>query len=135
MVFGVSLRIFKVLVLAAIILLGILSRLLHSGSVLIDKYLGDALYAAMVYMMMRLFSGALVSARTAAALMLGIELFQLTTVPARMWASELWIVRICGRLLGTSFSVFDLLAYAVGIGCIYFLDSAVEDRWQRKKEP
>jgi len=36
-------------VIGIIIALGILSRLIHTGFVVLDKYLGDALYAAMVY--------------------------------------------------------------------------------------
>jgi hypothetical protein len=40
--------------LIAIIALGILSRVVHTGLALFDKYLGDALYAAMVYALLRL---------------------------------------------------------------------------------
>ena len=53
-----------------------------------------------------------------------IELFQLTMILAQMLVSEHFIVRICARLLGTEFSLVDLLAYGVGIGCIYFADSS-----------
>ena len=88
-----------------------------------DKYLGDALYAAMVYVLFRLAGVARV-ALWAAVTMTGIELFQLTGVPAGMLRSGHLVVRACGRLLGTEFSVFDLLAYAVGIGCIAAADRA-----------
>ena len=88
-----------------IIALGILSRVVHTGLAVFDKYLGDALYAAMVVMS-------------------AIELFQLTLIPARMLASENWITRICARLMGLQFSFLDLLAYGVGIGCIYLVDSS-----------
>ena len=39
----------RLLLLAAIIAAGILSRVIHTGWIVFDKYLGDALYAAMVY--------------------------------------------------------------------------------------
>ncbi len=54
--------------------------------------------------------------------MTAIELFQLTMIPAHMLESERWITRICARLMGVQFSFLDLLAYGVGIGCIYFVD-------------
>ena len=116
-----------ILCLIGIIAVGILSRTVHTGLLLIDKYLGDALYAAMVYAILRLFWRTAALALPAMALMTGIELFQLTMIPAHMLASEHWIVRICARLMGTEFSFLDLLAYAVGIGCLYLLDSSLAD--------
>ena len=93
----------------------------------LDKYLGDALYAAMVYTILRLFWRAAASARLAAsamAVMTAIELFQLTMIPAHLLANEHVMVRICARLMGTEFSFLDLLTYAVGIACIYLADSS-----------
>src|SRR4051812_40143449 len=123
-------RSFWILCLACIIALGILSRVVHSGFVIWDKYLGDALYAAMVYAILRLFWRAppKVVAASAMFTMTIIELFQLTEIPAQMLASERVITRICARLLGTEFSFLDLLAYGVGIGCIYFPDSSPRDK-------
>lgn len=40
--------------LAGIVAMGILSRVVHTGLVVFDKYLGDALYAAMLYTILRL---------------------------------------------------------------------------------
>jgi hypothetical protein len=110
--------------IAGIIALGILSRVVHTGFVLIDKYLGDALYAMMVYALFRLSLQAAASALCAAVAMTAIELFQLTMIPAQLLASEHWITRICARLMGVHFSPFDLLAYAVGIVSIYLVDSS-----------
>ena len=91
---------------------------------IIDKYLGDALYAAMVYAILRLLVWRKAVAWPAVAIMIGIELFQLTMIPARMLASEHQIARISARLIGSEFSFLDLLAYAAGIGCIYLADSS-----------
>ena len=99
-----------------------LANVVHTGLVIFDKYLGDALYAAMVYAILRLLWRTAALALPAMAIMTVIELFQLTMIPARMLASEHWIVRICARLMGTEFSFLDLLAYGVGIGCIYLVD-------------
>ena len=120
---------FWVLCTIGIIAAGILSRVIHTGFVVFDKYLGDALYAAMVYGILRLFWRAEASAVCSMAAMTAIELFQLTMIPARLLASEHLVTRICARLMGVQFAFPDLLAYGVGIGCIYLVDS-----FQRKGE-
>ena len=113
---------------AGIIALGILSRVVHTGFVVFDKYLGDALYAMMVYAILRLSLRARAAAVWAAVVMTAIELFQLTMIPAHMLESEHWITRICARLMGVQFSFLDLLAYGVGIGCIYFVDRLADQK-------
>jgi hypothetical protein len=109
--------------LVGIVALGILSRVIHTGRVVFDKYLGDALYATMVYTILRLLWRSASVALPAMVVMFSIELFQLTMIPARMLGSEHLMIRICARLLGTEFSFLDLLAYGVGIGCVYLADS------------
>ena len=116
--------------LVAIIVLGVLSRVVRTGSTMFDKYLGDALYAAMVYVILRLTGRINHVWLWAGMAMIAIEFFQLTGIPAAMFRSEYAAVRVCGRLLGTEFSVLDLLAYAVGIACI-----AILDRTQRARAP
>jgi hypothetical protein len=110
--------------LAAIIAMGVLSRTVYTGIALIDKYLGDALYAAMVYVLLRLLwrPAAAVVGVAAMIIMTFVELFQLTMIPARMLASGHLATRIFARLIGTQFSFLDLLAYAVGIACICIAD-------------
>jgi len=92
-----------------IVAAGLASRAVPTGFVVFDKYLGDALYAAMVYVILRLVlrGAGWRLALLAMVLMIGIELFQLTMIPARMG--------ILGRLLGTAFGWWDLVAYGVGI--------------------
>ena len=115
-------RLSWILSIASIIAIGILSRLVHTGVTIFDKYLGDALYAAMVYAILRLLSKAVASAVCAIVIMTAIELFQLTMIPAHMLANQHLLARICARLLGVEFSFLDLLAYGVGIACIYLVD-------------
>ncbi|HEX3748092.1 MAG TPA: DUF2809 domain-containing protein [Bryobacteraceae bacterium] len=114
--------------LAAIVAAGLLSRVGHTGFRLVDKYLGDALYAAMVYVLLRLTGRIGRVAMWAAVAMTAIEFFQLTGVPADMVRSGSLAIRVCGRLLGTEFSVFDLVAYGVGIGCVAVIDYAIGAR-------
>jgi hypothetical protein len=110
--------------LMVIILAGIFSRVVHTGFVLFDKYLGDVLYAAMIYAILRLWRTSQVVVVWAMAVMVVIELIQLTMIAAHMLTSEHLIVRIIARLMGTHFSFLDLLAYVVGIGGVYLLDSS-----------
>lgn len=106
-----------------IIVLGLLSRSVTTGWIVIDKYLGDALYAAMVYALLRVVLRAGPAAAGAAVLMAAIESFQLTGIPARMLASGNGLIRVVARLLGVQFGWADLLAYAVGIGLLWAFDA------------
>ena len=120
--------------LVGIVTTGILSRVVHTGLVVFDKYMGDVLYAAMVYAILRLLSTKAVPvnvALTSLVVMTGIELFQLTLIPANLAASENGIARIFGQLLGTQFSFLDLLAYTVGIGGAYLADFSHWPRAER----
>ena len=63
--------------LFAIIVIGVLSRVAQTGIRIFDKYLGDALYAAMVYVILRLSGRIARVAVWAAVAMTAIELFQL----------------------------------------------------------
>jgi hypothetical protein len=122
-------RLVWVLCLLSIIALGILSRMVHTGFVVIDKYLGDALYAAMIYVILRLRYSPPAAAVSAMIVMTAIELFQLTMIPAHLLARGHLIARICARLMGTEFSFLDLLTYAVGIACVYLADFLSERKW------
>ncbi|MFN7647706.1 MAG: DUF2809 domain-containing protein [Acidobacteriota bacterium] len=112
----------------AIIALGLLSRSVATGWVVIDKYLGDkylgdALYAAMMYAWLRTGLQAGPAAGWAAGVMVAIESFQISGIPARMFGSGNGLARIVARLLGVQFGWADLLAYAVGIGLLWAFDA------------
>jgi hypothetical protein len=117
--------------LILIIALGLLSRIFPLGHPLWDKYLGDALYAAMVYALLRLFTKANPASLlvTSSAVMLVIEAFQLTAIPSSMLASPQIETQIAARLLGTQFSFFDLLAYATGIYSTFEADRFVRNKY------
>jgi hypothetical protein len=118
-----SRRRFWCLLLAAIIAAGILSRSTHTGFRLLDKYLGDALYAAMVYALFRLSGRVTRVALWASLAMLAIECFQLTGLPSALLRSPHAPLRLAARLLGTQFSFADLAAYAAGIAALHALNA------------
>ncbi|WP_051670669.1 DUF2809 domain-containing protein [Bryobacter aggregatus] len=109
-----------------VVALGLFSRVMPIGWVLWDKYLGDALYAAMVFLLLgacfRL--GVWPNALCSMSLMTAIECFQLTGLPAAWVQSPALGWQLIGRAVGTSFSMFDLTAYAVGV----LLIAAISDR-------
>jgi hypothetical protein len=72
--------------------------------------------------MLRLLLRRAAAGAWAVVAMIGIECFQLTGIAAGMLGSEWWVVRIGARLLGTHFGWLDLVAYGVGIGCIWMAD-------------
>src|SRR5882762_1899875 len=90
MVVSLTSRMSWVFCIIGIIAIGILSRVVHTGLVVFDKYLGDALYAAMIYVILRLLwrAAALAVAVSTMAVMTLVELFQLTMIPAHMLANE-----------------------------------------------
>jgi hypothetical protein len=114
----------SLLLLVAIVAAGIASRLVHTGWIVFDKYLGDALYAAMVYVLVRTASPDRMALAIAAAIMLGLEVFQLTGIPAVLYANGNRVERAAARLLGTQFGFGDLAAYAVGLITVHFFESS-----------
>lgn len=116
------------LLLAAAIGGGLLSRARPLGLAVWDKYLGDSLYAVAFYLGLCLLLGSgRIRSKLALTLLYvtGIEVFQLTDIPLRLTQSADLLVRLLARgVLGSTFSWWDLLAYAAGIAAI-----APLDRW------
>src|SRR5260370_24532465 len=85
-------RAYWIVCLVCIVGLGIASRVVHTGWILLDKYAGDALYAAMVYGLISLVwqTSRLRKAVLAMLIMTALEVFQLTMIPAHMLPAELW---------------------------------------------
>ncbi len=127
-----TVRAYWLIALVAIIALGIVSRTIHLGHLLWDKYFGDVLYAAMVYVLLRLFTKANPASIlfTSAAIMIAIEAFQVTGVPASMLARPEMGTKIFARLLGTHFSFLDVLAYFIGLLCTWLVDSRASSNFR-----
>ena len=118
-------RALYILAVGVVLIVGIASRLLRTGQPLIDKYLGDALYAVLVYLALSLAwrDGPVVKkVAFAGALMLVVETFQLTRIPARLAQSDSLLLRLLAVILGTAFSWRDIAAYATGIALIALFD-------------
>ena len=99
--------------------------MIHSGNILVDKYLGDALYAIMIYLILCLLWIAATPLRRSVVVMFVmtvLETFQLTSIPLELSKNENISMRTVGRLLGTTFSWLDLAAYFVGIAAVLLVD-------------
>src|SRR5258708_38019983 len=90
--------------LFCIVGLGIASRVVHTGWILLDKYAGDGLYGAMVYGLISLVwqTSRLRKAVLAVMIMTALEGFQLAMIPAHVLASDNRAALIISRRLGTA---------------------------------
>jgi hypothetical protein len=116
-----------------VLVVGVASRAFHTGATLIDKYLGDALYAILVYLLLSLVRPSTVvwkRAALACAIMLAIEAFQLTLIPARLARGDSAALRLLATVLGTKWSWWDLAAYAVGIALFALFDLVGVRGWR-----
>lgn len=111
--------------LVAVSAIGIASRVFHTGYLLLDKYLGDVVYAVVFYLFLGLvWDRAASHARASVALVfvLAVELFQLTLIPLRLSLSDRFLLRFASILLGTQFGWWDIVAYLAGIGGVFLVD-------------
>jgi hypothetical protein len=108
-----------------VIALGMASRILHFENAIFNKYLGDALYAILLYLLISILVGNISSITKGAIVfvfMIALELFQLTQIPLTFGQNKNVLIRFIATLLGTVFSWLDVLAYVVGIVVIAFID-------------
>ncbi len=106
-------------------MIGIFSRVFQTQNIFFDKYLGDMLYAVLVYLLISLvWAGAapLTKLLFAMLIMILIEAFQLTGIPLSFRRSESLALQILAIALGTGFSFWDIIAYLAGIVLVYLVD-------------
>ncbi len=114
-----------------VIALGVASRALHFESVILNKYLGDALYAMLFYLIISIIAGyihPLTRAGITFGMLIILELFQLTQIPLALSQNKNMLIRIIAMGLGTVFSWLDLLAYLVGIMVIVIIEKTIFEK-------
>jgi hypothetical protein len=106
--------------------IGFLSRSYSIGWYVIDKSLGDALYAVAVYLVLALcfpHRSFLVVGLLALVVCVAIETFKLSGIPGQYGKTPLrW-------LLGTTFSWPNLVCYLLGVAVIGTIDRILLRRW------
>ena len=114
------------LIIVCVILLGILSRQFH----FIPLYVGDVLYAVMIYFIVRLFSIRTRLLRSAVISLLICFFVELLQLYRATWIVELRNTPLGHYALGQGFRWSDLIAYAAGVA-IAFLSDAVKLTFKR----
>jgi hypothetical protein len=107
------------------ILTGTLSRVVQTHNILFDKYLGDMLYAVLIYLLLSLVRTSatpLTKLLLSTIIMLLIEAFQLTGIPLSFRLSDSAVLQVIAIALGTKFALLDIIAYLAGIVVLYLLD-------------
>ena len=116
--------------LAAVILVILFGLALRRFGYAIDlpfvivKYGGSALWGAMVYLLVALFAASsrpAILAVIALFLAISVELFRLYHTP---WLDAFRLTTAGALLLGRVFSLWNMLAYAIGIAAAYAFDPA-----------
>jgi len=109
---------------------GAVSRTVQFNNIILDKYLGDALYAILFYLIFKL----LLPKKTITQIslysllaVLSIELFQLTGIPLWLRQSDNKLAFYLSIALGTKYSFLDVIAYLIGLISVAFIDSAVHN--------
>ncbi|WP_082509351.1 ribosomal maturation YjgA family protein [Microbacterium sp. Leaf179] len=119
-------RLAALIALVAVIAAGLVTNRVLTGSVATD-IAGDALYAAVAYTGLVLLwprARRVVLAGVAAAWCIGVELFQLTGMPALLSAR----FPPAALVLGSGFDARDLAVYVLAIVAALGLDSVVTRR-------
>lgn len=117
--------------LVIILFLGIASRLLSTGIEFFDKYVGDALYAAMFFMIIMLLYKRMSPYKAALLsflIVFSMELFQLTNIPLNMRQQDNIFLKILSILLGTEFNILDIASYIIGIAIFLSIEIYIRSR-------
>jgi hypothetical protein len=94
-------------------------------SAFVVKYGGSVLWGTMVFVLVAIAASRLFPARiaaTAVAIAIGVELFRLVHLP---WLDAFRLTLPGALLLGRIFSIWNMLAYGVGIAIGALLDRSV----------
>jgi hypothetical protein len=112
----------RLIFLGVVVFFGLLSRHHPSGLFIWDKSLGDACYAAAVFLVLAIVLPTRVGAIAVVAMLvcLAIETFKLTGLPAQ-WAGNP-VLRV---VFGTTFSFHNIVCYLAGIAVMWAIERAL----------
>lgn len=99
--------------------------MLYFECVILNKYLGDALYAVLFYLIISIIVSNIHSVARgglAFTIMIMLELFQLTQIPHALSQNKYIVARFIAIMLGAVFSWLDIFAYLVGIVVIIIFE-------------
>ncbi len=117
-----------IVIIIIIIVVGLISRVVEFNSIILDKYLGDLLYAVMFFYIFKLLLSisTLYLALLTFILMMIFELIQLTGVTVFLREQEFIGFKLLAFLIGSEFSFVDILVYALGLVVVICIEKLQE---------
>ncbi len=91
----------------------------------VNMYLGDALWALMIYIYVGIIFRKLPIKRTAIYSLLFCYLIELSQLYHAQWIDQIRNTRLGGMVLGFGFLWSDILAYSMGIGFGLLIESTI----------
>lgn len=116
-------RLYYLMVLPVVICIGLLSRRLNAYIPdVIDLFLGDSLWALMIYILIRMLFIGWSKKQAAFSGLLFSFIIELTQLYHSNWIDTIRKTTLGGLILGYVFLWSDLIAYLFGILLGYFID-------------
>jgi hypothetical protein len=116
-------RLYYLIALPIVICIGLLSRRLHEYIPdIVDIFLGDSLWAIMIYLLARIIFANRSKRKAAYIGLLFCFAIELTQLYHADWIDSIRSTVLGGLILGYGFLWSDLFAYALGICIVYFID-------------
>lgn len=106
-------------------LVGLASRRFSTSGTFIYDNLGDALWAAMIYLSVRFLVTKLSKQNAAIAALSFCFFIELTQLYQAEWLNALRHTTLGGLILGSGFLWSDIVMYSVGVGFTWFVDDFV----------
>ena len=110
-------RLFYLLIIVLVIGLGLLSRkMAHSFPKIINMFLGDGLWALMVFFIIRMIFIKWTTKKVALSGLLFCYFIEISQLYHTPWIDSIRATTLGGLVLGYGFLWSDLMAYLIGIG-------------------
>lgn len=120
-------RLYYLMVLPVVICLGLLSRRLNSYIPdVVDMFLGDSLWALMIYLLIRIVFINWSQKKAAFLGLIFCYIIELTQLYHSNWIDTIRNTKIGGLVLGYVFLWSDLAAYSLGILVGYIIDVNIQ---------
>jgi hypothetical protein len=107
----------------ATLLLGLASRIYFPTSGFIHDYLGDAIWAGMVYFGFRMFLNPYPCQKSVNAALVFSFFIELLQLYHATWIDAIRKTRLGGLILGFEFMWSDLVSYTIGILIAFIIDN------------
>ena len=106
----------------AVMLIGLASRRFSTAGSFVYDNLGDALWAAMIYLGVRFLFTKMPKKISAVAALSFCFFIELTQLYQADWINALRYTTLGGLVLGSGFLWSDVVMYSVGVGFAWFFD-------------